>query len=170
MAEALIEQGGKLCFGDLMFGLGLPLAIHSPGTFKIVARTLLPIVVRMPLEQLYPTGEKQNSIEPRWRKWYAWADILAGDFLYIRRHMPESLVGKTILTNTTTEADLEELRKRGVKQLITTTPNFDGRSFGTNVMEAVLTALHGGRSLTEAEYLETLEKLDWSPTVTTLVE
>jgi hypothetical protein len=122
MAEALIEQGGKLCFGDLMFGLGLPIAIQNPSAFKIVARTLLPLVVRMPL------------------------------------------------TNTTTEADLEELRKRGVKQLITTTPNFDGRSFGTNVMEAVLTALHGGRSLTEAEYLETLEKLDWSPTVTTLVE
>lgn len=168
MAEALIEQGGKLCFGDLMFGLGLPIAIQSPGAFKIVARTLLPIVVRMPLEQLYPTGEKQNTIEPKWQKWYAWADILAGDFLYIRRHMPEDLKGKTILTNTTTEADMEELKKRGVARVITTTPNFDGRSFGTNVMEALLTALHGGRTLSQEEYLETLKKLDWTPTVTLL--
>ncbi len=166
MAEALIEQGGKLCFGDLMFGLDLPVAIQNPATFKIVARTMLPAVVHMPLSMLYPMGEKQNQIVPKWSKWYAWADIIAGDFLYIRRHMPENLQGKTILTNTTTESDIEELKKRGVARLITTTPSFDGRSFGTNVMEAVLTALHDGRALTEAEYLETLKKLDWSPSVT----
>jgi hypothetical protein len=170
MAEALIAQGGPLCFGDLMFGLDLPIAIQSPAAFRRVARMLLPVVVHMPLSMLYPMGEKQNQITPKWGKWYDWADIIAGDFLYIRRYMPENLSGKTILTNTTTEADVEELKKRGVKQLITTTPSFDGRSFGTNVMEAVLTAFHNGRSLTEAEYLETLKKLDWNPSVTTLVQ
>jgi len=123
----------------------------------------------MPLSMLYPMGEKQNTITPKWEKWYRWADVIAGDFLYIRRYMPtpESgyLKGKVILTNTTTEADEEELRKRGVRMLITTTPNFEGRSFGTNVMEAVLVALNNGKQLSAEEYLATLKKLDWTPNV-----
>ncbi len=169
MSEALGEQGGEIIFGDLMFALDLPFPIRGRKAHRAWARLLLPIVVQMPLSMLYPMGEKQNMITPKWEKYYQWADIIAGDFLYIRRYMPtpESgfLEGKIILTNTTTEADEEELRKRGVKILITTTPNFDGRSFGTNVMESVLVALNDGKPLTPDEYLATLTKLDWSPNI-----
>ena len=169
MSEALAAQGGEIIFGDLMFALDLPFAIRGRKAHRAWARLLLPIVVQMPLSLLYPMGERQNTITPKWQKYYQWADIIAGDFLYIRRYMPtvESgfLSGKIILTNTTTESDEEELRRRGVKLLITTTPNFDGRSFGTNVMESVLVALNGGNTLTPEEYLVTLKKLDWSPNV-----
>lgn len=172
MSEALAAQGGEIIFGDLMFALDLPFAIRGRKAHRAWARLLLPLVVQMPLSLLYPMGEKQNTITPKWQKYYQWADIIAGDFLYIRRCMPtvESgfLSGKIILTNTTTETDEEELRKRGVKLLITTTPNFDGRSFGTNVMESVLVALNDGKPLTPEEYLETLKKLDWSPNVRSL--
>jgi hypothetical protein len=168
LSEALIDCGGSLCFGDLMFGLDLPIAITNPKAFKIVARALLPIVVQMPLAMLYPTGEKQNHIVPKWGKWYAWADVIAGDFLYIRRHMPQDLAGKTILTNTTTEENQKELKERGVKQLITTTPVFEGRTFGTNVMEAMLVAINGGKEMQPEEYLAMLQKLDWKPNVVEL--
>lgn len=168
MSEALIAQGGPMCFGDLMFGLDLPIAIQSPKVFKVVARTLLPVVVHMPLSILYPMGEKQNHIVPKWTKWYEWADILAGDFHYIRRHMPERLDGKIVMTNTTTEENQKELKERGVVQLITTTPIFDGRSFGTNVMEAMLVALNGGKEMQPEEYLAMLKKLDWKPNVLSL--
>lgn len=168
MSEALIAQGGPMCFGDLMFGLDLPIAIQSPKFFKVVARTLLPVVVHMPLSILYPMGEKQNHIVPKWTKWYEWADILAGDFHYIRRHMPERLDGKIVMTNTTTEENQKELKERGVVQLITTTPIFDGRSFGTNVMEAMLVALNGGKEMQPEEYLAMLKKLDWKPNVINL--
>jgi len=47
------------------------------------------------------------------------------------------------LTNTTTSENVEELKKRGVSLLITTTPVIEGRSFGTNVLEGVFTALLG---------------------------
>jgi hypothetical protein len=40
---------------------------------------------------------------------------------------------------------LQSLRQKGVETLITSTPNLCGRSFGTNVMEAVLVALMGKR-------------------------
>ena len=59
----------------------------------------------------------------------------------IRKYMPDDLPGKIIITNTITERDVEFLKKRRVKELITTTPNIDGRSFGTNVMEGLLVAL-----------------------------
>jgi hypothetical protein len=166
MSEALIACGGEMCFGDLMFGLGLDIPICKPAAFKRVARMLLPIVVQMPISMLYPTGEKQNQIIPKYTKWYDWADVIAGDFLYIRRHMPAKLTGKTILTNTTTAENMIELKERGVKRVITTTPSFDGRSFGTNVMEATFVAINGGKSLTEEGYLAMLKKLDWKPTVT----
>jgi len=59
------------------------------------------------------------------------ADVIAGDYLYIDKYMPEDLQGKIILTNTTTSENVEELKKRGVSLLITTTPVIEGRSFGT---------------------------------------
>jgi hypothetical protein len=165
MSEALAEQGGEVVFGDLMFSLGLPIPIHGAKLHRLVAGLLLPLIVQMPLSVLYPMGEKQNQIIPAHQQWYAWADIIAGDFHYIRRHLPTAesgiLKGKTILTNTTTEQDQIELRERGVTRLITTTPSFDGRSFGTNVMEAMCVALNDGKLLDRAGYEAVLSKLSW---------
>jgi hypothetical protein len=169
MSDALADQGGEIVFGDLMFALGLPYAIRGRARHRAVARALLPLIVQMPLSVLYPMGEKQNEIVPKWENWYRWADVIAGDFLYIRRHLPPpesgALSGKVILTNTTTEEDERELARRGARLLITATPRFEGRTFGTNVMEAVLVALSGGKTLGEADYLRTLRELGWTPNV-----
>jgi hypothetical protein len=78
--------------------------------------------------------------------------------------MPDDMSGKIVVTNTTTPADVELFRKTGVKYLVTTTPVLDGRSFGTNMMEAALVALSGkGRPLSLDEYNELLERLDFKP-------
>jgi len=80
--------------------------------------------------------------------------------------LPARLDGKTIVTNTTTDEDVALLKERGAAYLVTVTPRLDGRSFGTNVMEAALTALAGrGRSLSNAELEEMLEEKDLTPTV-----
>ncbi len=72
--------------------------------------------------------------------------------------MPEKLEGKIIITNTVTAEDRQMLRDAGISALVTTTPSLEGRSFGTNVMEAVLTALSGSREpLSGAQYLQLLE-------------
>jgi len=55
--------------------------------------------------------------------------------------MPDNLSGKIIVTNTTTARNVEELQCRGLHMLVMTTPRLEGRSFGTNVMEATLLAL-----------------------------
>ncbi len=167
MAEALSERAQSMVFGDLMFGLDLPIAIRSWATLVGLAKLILPVVVRIPQKYVYPTGEKQEHNTPKFGKYFAEADVIAGDFHYIRRYMPEDMRDKIVLTNTTTEADVAELTRRGVAQLITTTPVLEGRSFGTNVMEAVLVTIIGKppEEITPQEYLERLSALGWTPEV-----
>jgi hypothetical protein len=58
-----------------------------------------------------------------------------------------------------------------VELLVTTTPVFEGRSFGTNVMEALLVALDGrGRALEPEEYVSALDELGLSPAIQPLEE
>jgi hypothetical protein len=167
MAEALHEAGADLAMGDLMFAVGLPIAITRWAQFQFLAKLLLPIIVQAPFKLLYPTGEKQDAITPKYLKWYDWADVIAGDFLLIRRYMPDHLDGKVILTNTTRKADRDQLKARGVSTLITTTPNFGGESFGTNVMEGVLVTAAGKRpeEMSPEKYMDMLDRLDWAPNV-----
>lgn len=167
LAETLDEVGAQVVYGDLMFNIGLPIALHSLRGLQRVGRTLLPLVVRLPFKWLYPTGAKEDVIIPKYERWYRWADVIAGDFMFIRRHMPPDLAGRLIVTNTTTESDVSELQKRGVRALVTTTPVFGGRSFGTNVLEGVFVCLIGKRpeAITPEEYLQVADALGWEPTV-----
>lgn len=164
MTRSFVDAGYETIFGDFMFGLGLPIPIHTVNQLKLLAAVLMPIVSRLPFEWLYPTGEKQEQREPKWEKYFQWATVIAGDCHYITRHMPERMEGKIIVTNTTTREDVEFFRQAGVKYLITTTPVLDGRSFGTNAMEAALVALAGkGRKLTDEEIQEMLDRLELEP-------
>ena len=152
-------------------GLGPAIPVRSLRGLHTLGRILMPIVGRLPLEFLYPTGQKQEQIVPKFGKWYAWASVICGDCLYIKQHMPEQLTGKVIATNTTTPADVQAFRQRGVRYLVTATPRLEGRSFGTNMMEAALVAVAGkGRPLTTDELDEMLKQLDFRPTAQRLNE
>ncbi len=168
MAEALYSAGCNILFGDLIYGLKIPIMIRSMKSFEILARSLLPIVTKMPFQMLYPTGSKQEKEpEEKYTKYYREADIIAGDFLFVRKYMPRDMAGKWIITNTVTAADVEDLASRGVELLVTTTPELDGRSFGTNVMEATIIALTGKKpeEMTDSDYLDVLRKVDFKPRV-----
>jgi len=125
---------------------------------------LMPIAGRLPFEWVYPTGEKQEIRVPKWEKYYQWGTVIAGDCHYVKRHMPDHMEGKVIATNTTTPEDVELFRQVGVKYLLTTTPVLEGRSFGTNMMEAALIAVSGkGRQLTYEEIDQLLDQLGLEP-------
>lgn len=164
MSKSFLDGGYECIFGDLMFGLSLPIPIRSESNLKRLAAVLMPIAGRLPFDWVYPTGEKQEKRVPKWEKYYHWATVIAGDCHYVKRHMPDRLDGKVIVTNTTTPQDVELFRQAGVKYLVTTTPVLEGRSFGTNMMEAALIAVSGkGRALTLEELNQLLDELHFEP-------
>lgn len=166
MTKSFVAQGYEIVYGDLMFALGIPIPIRKFSTFQIVAKLLAAPATKLPISVLYPTGEKQDMIIPKFSNWYEWATVIGGDCHYIKRHMPDDLSGKVIVTNTTTPKDMQMFKDRGVTHVLTTTPVLDGRSFGTNMMEAALTAVSGkNRPLTDAELSEMLTELKLKPTV-----
>ncbi|AEB11564.1 hypothetical protein [Marinithermus hydrothermalis] len=169
MAEAFWEAKADVLYGDFIFALGLPIPLRTLTSLQLLARVLLPVFTQLPFKWLYPTGSKQEKRVQDWRRrYYDWAEVVAGDFLYIKRFMPDEMHGKIILANTTTKEDVEELRAKGVKALITTTPRLNGRSFGTNVMEAFFVALAERFPLSEADYLHYIEALGLKPEITEL--
>ena len=164
LSKSFAEANYETVFCDLMFALDVPIPVRTMKGLRTLAAILIPIVTRFPFEWLYPTGDKQNEHKPKYENWYQWATVIAGDCLYIKRHMPLNMQGKVVVTNTTTPEDVEFFRKCGIKYLITTTPVMDGRSFGTNMMEAALVAISGkGRPLSFDELNELLDKLGFEP-------
>ena len=149
-----------------MVALGVPIPLYGIPAFKRVARIMLPFVSYFPMSMIF-YGSDGAEHEPKYVKYFEESDLIAGDFLFMRKYMPKSLSGKTILTNTTTEENIDLLKWRGVKTVITSTPRFEGRTFGTNMNEAMLTAYAGkGRRLSDDELNELIDELKILPTVT----
>ena len=169
MAEALQAAGTEQVFGDLEYAIDVPVIIRKWSTLVRLVHVLTPVVVQLPFTLLYPTGseqDKQPKSNPRMEALYGWADIIAGDWLYVRKFLPAEMTGKWILTNTTTPEDVKLMCSRGVELLVTTTPRLEGRSFGTNVMEATMVALDGADGeLEAARYRELLDSVGFTPDV-----
>ncbi len=171
LAQSLSDAGCEMAYGDVAFVLNLPILLKSLKSLALIARLLVPIIRLLPFSMIYPTGKKQEKNEPRFPRFFLDADLIAGDFHFIRRFMPERLPGKTIITNTVTKEDLAMLRDKGVRTLVTTTPEIEGRSFGTNVMEALLVAYTGSKGeLRDEEYLLLLKELDFKPRIVQMAQ
>lgn len=162
MAAGFADAGFDCVYGDLMFGLGLPVPLRRRATFHLLGRCLLPAVRRAPMRLLYPVGAAQELGRPRFARWYRWATVLCGDCHYLKRYAPDDLEGKVVATNTTTDDDLEFFRRRGARWLVTSTPRIDGRTFGTNLMEAALVAV-AGRRLGVDETRTLARRAGWRP-------
>ncbi|NLA11736.1 MAG: quinate 5-dehydrogenase [Firmicutes bacterium] len=166
MAQALFAAGCDVTIGDFLFVLNWPLPLKSLESLARLARIVAPILTKLPFSMVYPTGEQQGENKPRQVKYFLENEIIAGDFHFIRQYMPPELPGKIVITNTVTADDVRHLQESGVKTLITTTPDMDGRSFGTNIMEAILVALAGSSTeLPEEQYGRMLEELQITPRV-----
>lgn len=168
MGKAMVDAGLDVIFGDMMFALGLPFPIRTLRSARILASLLLPAIVQMPFSWLYPLGSEQDKPpQPKWKKYYQRSQVIAGDFLQIRQYMPDDLSGKIIVTNTTTARNVEELRERNLHILVTVTPRLEGRSFGTNVMEATLLALMDKpqSEATPADFLDLINRIPLEPNI-----
>ena len=171
MAQALVDAGADVLFGDFIFALDKDMPVRGLAEFEELAEKYLPDACKLPFQFFYPTGKKQEKPpEPKYPHYYEEADIIAGDFHFMRQFMPDRLDGKIVLTNTVTAGNVEDLAVRGVKMLITTTPEIAGRSFGTNVLEAALLALLGKAwsDVVPADYEGLLRELGLKPRVVRL--
>ena len=168
LARALVDAGCEVTFGDLMLTLNVPIPVHSLHTIHILAALLLPILTKLPFSWVYPVGEKQDR-EPsiKYSRFYEEADIIAGDFLQVWSNLPRDLSNKIIITNTTTARDVEELEKRNLHILVTTTPRLKGRSFGTNVLEAVCRCLvdKPDDQIVDRDIVDLIERIPLKPQV-----
>lgn len=167
LAMALADAGCEMTYGDLLYALDIPIMIHRRSVLVRTVRMMAPIAVQLPFKWLYPAEadhESEVEQESKHAGLYRDADIIAGDYKYVRKYMPLDMSGKWVVTNTTTAEDVEFLRSRGVELLITSTPRLEGRTFGTNVIEATMIALDGAsKALSSARYLELLMKSGFKP-------
>jgi len=176
MAQTIAKLAKHVVYGDLMFSLGVPIPMRSYATVRRVARTMLPVIVRLPFKWLYPTGKEQEKSQPKYESYFDWADVIAGDFHIIKKRMPAAdsgtLEGKVIITNTVTAEDTQMMIDRKVRMLVTSTPQYDGRYYATNVYEGVLITLLGKKpeDVTVADYDDLLARLAWHPTITDLTQ
>jgi len=169
LSEAFVNLGCSITCADLVFTLGIPFVVRSLNGLDRLAKLFAPAVTKLPFDMLYPTGQREENVENpiKFAKYYREADIISGDFNYIKRYMPDDLTGKVIITNTITKENVEELKSRGVSTLVTTTPEFNGRSFGTNVIEAIMITILGKPvdMITVEDYIATSERLGFEPRV-----
>lgn len=165
MAQALDELCPHVIYGDLLFGLGIPIPVRSYKMVELIGKLSLPIITKLPFKWFYPTGEKQNERKTKFPKVWAESTFICGDTHFIRRYRPDDLSGKTVLTQTVRKAHIEEFRQANLSRLITTTPEMGGETFATNVMEAVIVAFLGkpAEQVTVQDYLRVLSELNWQP-------
>lgn len=167
LGEALERAGADMLVGDFYFALGLPFAVRTLRPIRAIAPWALPLALRLPFGSIYPTGKAQDEIKSTRfaSRLFDWAEVIAGDFHYIRRYLPGNLAGRTIITNTVTPADRELLKERGVKLLVTASPDFEGRSFATNVLDALVVAVSGKRpeQLGPGGYMDYINRLNLKP-------
>ncbi len=168
MAEAFAQMGCPCVFGDLIFNIGLDFSLTTLAEIEDLAQKYKSRLLTVPFHLLYPTGAAQDTqtADLRYAKYYDAADIIAGDGHLILRHLPESIAGKGVVTNTTRPHSLARLRDAGAVWVATTTPEMEGLSGGTNLMEAALVAVVGRPlpEITPAVYDDWIERLGWRGT------
>jgi len=175
MAEGFHEMGCSLILGDIMIALGFNIPIYTLEKLERIASIVAPLACKLPFNMLYPTGKAQNKGENfagKYDKYFEISDIIAGDFHYIRRFLPEDVKGKIIVTNTVTKEDVAWLRERNAGMLVTSTPNLSGRSFGTNVIEALVVAIlkKDPDEIKAEDYFTVLDDLDFKPHIVDFTE
>lgn len=197
LAQALTRRGCELRYADPLLFFALPNApgIGHPDTLPQVAGPTLDSLAGAPLHRLHgPSAARATETNGRDRrlkkhlpsKPFRRADVLAGDIATLRRHAPDHLRGKTIVVEHASEADVDDLRQRGARILVTLMPPLldarggdaaaNGRpplaGHSAAVIEALLAALRtegkdstASTPLTEDTYLDLLADIRWTPAI-----
>jgi hypothetical protein len=95
MAQALVQAGADVVFGDFIFALDLDRPVRGLDEFEEMARKYLPDACKLPFQFFYPTGKKQDRPpQAKYPEYYDDAEIIAGDYHFMRQFMPDRLDGR----------------------------------------------------------------------------
>jgi predicted amino acid dehydrogenase len=171
LVQALTRHTKSIRYADPIIYFGLPDVplVGARGTLEQAAAPTLEQLKDAPFRRLLPQpGEPghERSPEPFFK-----ADIIAGDIGAIRRYAPDRMAHKTVVVEHAEQADVDDLRRRGVSILVTLMPSLNpdddlGR-WSAATLEAVLVALRRNRNqpLSEDTYLDLMADIHWSPAV-----
>ncbi len=169
LTGSLERHGSALRYADPMIYFALP---DFPGiggklTLEQAAAPTLDQLRDAPFRRITPQagapGQARAS-EP-----FEWADVIAGDIGAIRRYAPASLKHKTVVVESASEEDFEDLRRRGVSVAVTMMPSLDGAQtlgrWSAATIEALLVALRRNPDapLNEDTYLDLMADIHWAP-------
>jgi predicted amino acid dehydrogenase len=171
LAQAFRRHTDQLRYADPVVYFALPdfPGVGSRVTLEQVAGPTLEQLKSAPYRRIIPQPGRAGT--PRAEKPFRWADVLAGDIGAIRRYAPARLAHKTVVVNAASEADLDDLRQRGVSIAVVMIPDLAGsghrRGWGEATIEAVLAALRPDPALAPSEdaYLDVIANLDWKPDI-----
>lgn len=166
LAESLSTYNVELRFADPKIHYGLPFTLSSLKQLDRYAKYAMPDLAKKPYRRIHPIG-KGATHDPRLEKDCEWADVLAGDFAFIRRYAPHNLKGRTVLTDDPTLEEIEDLKQRGVHTLITLTPKVSEEHpyVSDDILEAMVKAVTGRRELDEATVLNIIADAGWEPSI-----
>jgi hypothetical protein len=71
MSSCFPAAGYETRYGDLLFGIDVPIILSKTSQLKTMAALLMPIVGRLPFEWIYPLGEKQENAPRKARSGFA---------------------------------------------------------------------------------------------------
>lgn len=171
LAQALQRRGSAIRYADPVIYFALPdfPGVGTKMTLEQAAGPTLEQLKDAPFRRIYPQPGKPG--QPRATDPFRWADLIAGDIGAIRRYAPANLKHKTVVVESATEADLEDLRRRGVTIAVTMMPSLDGPDglgrWSAATIEAVLVALRRDvqAPLTEDTYLDLMADIHWTPAI-----
>ncbi len=170
LAQALAQYDAELRFADplIHFGLRTLPALRTLKQVELYAAMILPFAALLPYHRLHPVALGSEGHDPRAERLFKWADVIAGDFAYIRRFAPQNLQHKVIVTDDPSPAEIADLQARGVRTLITMSPPLSAeRPFvSTDTLEAIMIAvMECGPVPDEAAVIDFIDRAQWGPTI-----
>jgi len=114
MAQALEEALAQVTYGDLMFGLGLPIPLRKYKSVISFGKLVLPIITQLPFKWFYPTGKQQEDRKPSIRPSSCARTSLPATGISFAVYAGQD-AGRTIITQTIRKADIEFLKSAEVR-------------------------------------------------------
>lgn len=168
LGTALARHVATLHYADPGVYFGLPAwpGVGSPASLEPAAMASLDALCELsPRQLLEPRAATRRRFLSRW---FAAADLIAGDPGLILHCAPEDLGGKTLVLRHAPPQMLEAFWRRGVTCVVTLLPSLRNPAAPAAepapVLEALIAAAAGAEGVgAEDNYLNRLAELDWRP-------